>query len=76
MSSAADSMIGTAFGQRRIVDWSAVMGIGLAMCLTGFSKGVSREWLRRLILVLAIVNTILLVPLYLLRHLPEYGLVY
>lgn len=74
VANSRDWMLGTAFGQRRMVDWAPFFAIGLA---TFLSKLKENGQVPPRIVVgcaggLAFLNT-LLVVLYLLRLVPEYG---
>lgn len=76
-ASSRDWMLGTAFGQRRLVDWSPLMSFGVAWLLSGqgwFS--IDRPWVRPAIAVLVVIN-LFMVPVYLFSDIiPEYGQVW
>lgn len=66
------STFGDSFGQRRIVDWSALLGLGFATCMAA----VPAVWQRRLakaVVVVAAVTGVITV-LYVLKILPQWGM--
>jgi hypothetical protein len=63
---------GESFGQRRMVDWSAFFGIGLASCLWA-SPGSVRRVLPVAVLVLGVAG-IAVAALYTAKLLPQWGL--
>lgn len=74
VANSRDWMLGTAFGQRRMVDWTPFFAMGLAKVMDRASR--ASEALPRFLVGgvggLVVLNGILVV-LYLLRTLPEYG---
>jgi hypothetical protein len=67
-----DWMLGTAFGQRRIVDWAPCLAVGLGVYLTHMYISRKTHLISMLIVGLAAANGVMIV-LYLLGALPEYG---
>jgi hypothetical protein len=71
VSGSRDWMLGTAFGQRRMVDFSAFYALGLGLFLQRFHWPSLATWL----VWLATANAVLIV-LFLLHHFPQYGMPY
>lgn len=70
-----DWMLGTAFGQRRMVDWTPFFALGLAVLLDRLRRFTGTRGLPAASAALAGVNA-LLVILYLAGNLPQYGRVF
>lgn len=68
-----DWMLGTAFGQRRMVDWSPLLAIGLAVTINWLGHRIPRPAVAVTLGLLAAGNCVLCVLYLLTDWIPEYG---
>jgi hypothetical protein len=72
IAASRDWMLGTAFGQRRMVDWSPLFAIGLGLLFQRFPALQSSRLVGLAVALLALATT-LLIPASLVGLLPQYG---